>query len=241
MKGKKGKKGAGIGLGVAALVGLGLWLWSKSKAKATPTATLDTIKAKSQELGRPLTTEEANVIIFTPEELKSGVSKTTSVEKDILIPAIQEGLITMTQADINFWLGQDVYYGGGAVYIPWSDLEAKAAEVSQVIGMDIGAGEMREVARMIEVAREKASPEVAAAAAKAGVSVETYVEEYAWRLAYEEAKVAEAAALGIETTGRPKREIIAELEATTANRPTPTQEAASPTIPRPLLNEPAWF
>ena len=205
----KAKK-IGAGIGLLALVGLGIWALSRRGAIGAPTAAeaamLQAIKAESLRLGSPLTINEANAIVFTEEELRTGIA-TEGVSERIIIPAIKAGTISMTDAEIRFWL-QDVTQPG-----VWEALEAEVAEISQQLGMDIGAGEMREAARQVRIAIEKASPEVASAAARAGMTVEEYIAapDIWWRTEYQMEKVSQAAELGIPTEGRTRQDILNDL------------------------------
>lgn len=214
---------AGIGLGVAALIGLGIW-WLATRGKAgvtTPIDTLAQIKAESDRLGRPLTIEEANLLVYSEEELKHGIVE-NGFEQRVILPAVEAGLITMSDEDISFWLQQTVT--GDILYVPWEELEARAAEISATLGMDIGAGEMRQAAFLIQYAQERAEAEAM------GIIIEErdpvtgeVIATYPWTIAYEMAKVEEAEALGIPTTGRQRRDIMADLAAVEAGTLTVAQ------------------
>lgn len=220
-----------IGLGAAVAAGLGIWLLTRRKPAEElilSTGDLAKIRTEADRLGRPLTIEETNVYVYTEEELKSGVLApgAPGFEKRVIVPAVEAGLISMTEEDIAFWLQQKEWRD--AVYIPWQELEAKAAEISEILGMDIGASEMREAARIIQLARWREEAEAM------GIKIEETDPETGevigvlpWVIAYEQAKVAEAAALGIPTTGRTRTDVVADLEAVEAGRITVAETQTS--------------
>ena len=150
------------------------------------------------EATKGMTAEESNIIFYTPEELKTGVLPPDKA--DPIVEYLRK-VDAISPDEIRWWL-RDVRKPG-----VWEELEAKTYEM---FGEAIGAGEMREYARRLQ---QEANKEEA-------IDRGIYDESKPWQLALEMQKVEDAKAAGIPTEGRPRNDIIADLEATTTGATT---------------------
>ena len=191
-----------IGLMVIAIV---IW-WRKRGATITgrveTQAIINKIKAESEKIGRQLTVDEANEIVYTEPELRTGITTKGGFVERVLIPAIDSGLISMTREDIDFWLN-DTRVDGFAIPKDWEVLEEKAKEISEIMGTDISASEMRDAARQVERELDKQE------AIEQGLYEEETIENYPWRTGYKVAQQAEE--LGIDVEGKSIGEVQDEL------------------------------